>query len=141
MAPPEQPNPKVFFISYSHDSPEHAYRVLALTERFRKDGLDAQLDQYVAGTLPEGWAHWMLNRLDEADFALSVAPKPTTAVSGATRSRVKAPDRFRVDCFIVRIVPARGTVAFGEQTPPSDSAAYWLPSAAALSTSQFFTRG
>ena len=55
MAPPEQPNPKVFFISYSHDSPEHAYRVLALTERFRKDGLDAQLDQYVAGTLPEGW--------------------------------------------------------------------------------------
>ena len=52
----------------------------------------------------------------------------------------KIPDRFRVDCFIVRIVPARGTVAFGEQTLPSGSAAYWLPSAAALSTSQFFTR-
>jgi hypothetical protein len=71
MAPPEQPNPKVF-ISYSHDSPKHAYRVLALTERFRKEDLDAQLDQYVAGTPPEGWPRWMLNRLDEADFILSV---------------------------------------------------------------------
>lgn len=71
MAPPKQPNPKVF-ISYSHDSPEHAHRVLALAERFRKDGLDAQLDQYVAGTAPEGWPRWMLDRLDEADFILSV---------------------------------------------------------------------
>src|SRR5271165_5964650 len=32
--------PKVF-ISYSHDSPEHARRVLGLAERLRKDGADA----------------------------------------------------------------------------------------------------
>ena len=41
--------PKVF-ISYSHDSPEHAQHVLELAERLRSDGVDAQLDQYVAGT-------------------------------------------------------------------------------------------
>ena len=62
--------------------------MLALTERFRKDGLDAPLDQYVAGTPPEGWPRWMLNRLDEPISSRLFAPKPTTAVSGATRSRV-----------------------------------------------------
>jgi WD40 repeat protein len=38
---PSQP-PRVF-ISYSHDSPEHAQHVLELAERLRKDGIDAQL--------------------------------------------------------------------------------------------------
>lgn len=60
------------FISYSHDSPEHEQRVLALAERLRTDGLDAQIDQYVNGMPPEGWARWMLNQLDEADFVLLV---------------------------------------------------------------------
>lgn len=115
--------------------------MLALTERFRKDGLDAPLDQYVAGTPPEGWPRWMLNRLDEADFIPSVCTETYyRRFRGHEEPGHKVPDRFRVDCFIVRIVPARGTVAFGEQTLPSGSAAYWLPSAAALSTSQFFTR-
>jgi len=63
--------PRVF-ISYSHDSPEHAQHVLELAERLRKDGVDAQLDQYVAGTPPEGWPRWMLNQLDWADFVLMV---------------------------------------------------------------------
>ncbi len=63
--------PKVF-ISYSHDSPEHAQHVLELAERLRKDGVDAQLDQYVAGTPPEGWPRWMLNRLDWANFVLAI---------------------------------------------------------------------
>src|SRR5688572_13721710 len=40
------------FISYSHDAPEHEQRVLALSERLRKDGIDAQMDQYVQGTPP-----------------------------------------------------------------------------------------
>jgi hypothetical protein len=60
------------FISYSHDSIEHARRVLELAERLRQDGVDAQLDQYVAGTPTEGWPRWMLDRLDWADFILSV---------------------------------------------------------------------
>jgi tetratricopeptide (TPR) repeat protein len=63
--------PKVF-ISYSHDSSEHARRVLGLAERLRKDGVDVQLDQYVAGTPPEGWPRWMLNQLDWAEFVLVV---------------------------------------------------------------------
>jgi tetratricopeptide (TPR) repeat protein len=63
--------PKVL-ISYSHDSPEHAQHVLELAERLRKDGVDAQLDQYVAGTPPEGWPRWMLNQLDWAEFVLVV---------------------------------------------------------------------
>ena len=71
MAPPEQPNPKVF-ISYSHDSPEHRQRVLTLAERLRDDGVDAQLDQYVSGTPQEGWPRWMLNQLDWANFVLVV---------------------------------------------------------------------
>jgi hypothetical protein len=60
------------FISYSHDSPEHAQHVLELAERLRKDGADAQIDQYVAGTPPEGWPRWMLDRLDWAEFVLVV---------------------------------------------------------------------
>src|SRR5271165_537001 len=65
------PPPKVF-ISYSHDSPEHAQHVLELVERLRKDGVNAQLDQYVAGTPPEGWPRWMLDQLDWAEFVLVV---------------------------------------------------------------------
>jgi tetratricopeptide (TPR) repeat protein len=64
-------HPKVF-ISYSHDSPERAQHVLELAERLRKDGVDAQLDQYVAGTPPEGWPRWMQNQLDWAEFVLVV---------------------------------------------------------------------
>src|SRR5271166_1915144 len=64
--------PLKVFISYSHDSPEHARRVLVLAERLRKDGIDAQIDQYVAGTPPEGWPRWMLDRLDWAEFVLLI---------------------------------------------------------------------
>jgi hypothetical protein len=64
-------HPKVF-ISYSHDSPEHARRVLGLAERLRKEGVDAQIDQYVAGTPPDGWPRWMLDKLDWAEFVLLV---------------------------------------------------------------------
>jgi SEFIR domain len=63
--------PKVL-ISYSHDSPEHRQRALGLAERLRKDGVDAEIDQYVAGTPPEGWPRWMLDRLDWAEFVLVI---------------------------------------------------------------------
>jgi hypothetical protein len=63
--------PKVL-ISYTHDSPEHQQRVLALAERLRADGVDAQIDCYVAGTPVEGWPRWMLNQLDWAEFVLVV---------------------------------------------------------------------
>jgi hypothetical protein len=63
--------PKVF-ISYSHDSLEHARRVLGLAERLRSDGVDAHIDQYVAGTPEEGWPRWMRNELAHANFVLLV---------------------------------------------------------------------
>ena len=63
--------PKVF-ISYSHDSLEHVRRVMGLAERLRRDGVDAQLDQYVAGTPARGWPRWMEDQLDAAQFVLVI---------------------------------------------------------------------
>jgi hypothetical protein len=65
------PPPRVF-ISYSHDSLEHARHVIGLAERLRKDGVDAQLDQYVAGTPARGWPRWMEDQLDSAQFVLVI---------------------------------------------------------------------
>src|ERR1700730_16059132 len=63
--------PRVF-ISYSHDSAEHKERVLRFAERLRKNGIDAQIDQYVGGRPPGGWPRWMLDKLDWADFVLLI---------------------------------------------------------------------
>ena len=62
--------PKVF-ISYSHDSPEHAERVLDLSDRLRQDGIDCHIDQYEVSP-PEGWPRWMEDRIEWADFVLVV---------------------------------------------------------------------
>lgn len=62
--------PKVF-ISYSHDSEQHAERVLCLANRLRKDGIDAELDQYETSP-PEGWPTWCERQLTSADFVLLV---------------------------------------------------------------------
>lgn len=66
-----QTPPRVF-ISYSHDSAENADGVLNLAERLRRDGIDAQIDQYVIGTPHEGWPRWMLDKIDWADFVLLI---------------------------------------------------------------------
>src|SRR5262245_3156038 len=63
--------PKVF-ISYSRESDAHDVRVLALSERLRKDGFETIIDRYVEGTPPQGWPRWMLNQIDWADFILLV---------------------------------------------------------------------
>ncbi len=64
---------KKVFISYSHDSDEHRERVLALSERLRRDGIQTILDRYVEkGSPPEGWPRWMLNGLDKATHVLCV---------------------------------------------------------------------
>ena len=60
------------FISYSHDSPEHAQRVLDLADALRHGGLEVVLDQYVHPAPDEGWPLWMETRLDEANFVLMV---------------------------------------------------------------------
>jgi hypothetical protein len=65
-------SPPRVFISYSHDSAEHAELVLRFAERLRKDGIDAQVDQYVGGRPRGGWPRWMLDKLDWADFVLLI---------------------------------------------------------------------
>ncbi|MBI3913702.1 MAG: TIR domain-containing protein, partial [Chloroflexi bacterium] len=59
------------FISYSHDSPQHEARVLALADRLRADGIDAMIDQYQAAP-PEGWQLWMEKQIRDARFVLLV---------------------------------------------------------------------
>ncbi len=63
--------PPRVLLSYSHDSPEHEARVLALSDRLRDDGIDAILDQYE--TFPkQGWIQWMNQQLEHAQFVLVV---------------------------------------------------------------------
>jgi TIR domain len=59
-------------ISYSHDSEDHRHWVLGLSERLRTDGIDCQVDQYVAGSPSQGWPRWMLDELDHADFVVAI---------------------------------------------------------------------
>jgi SEFIR domain len=63
-------NPKIL-ISYTHDSPEHKNLVLRLSNRLRDDGLDCHIDQY-ENSPAEGWARWMVNQIEQADFILVV---------------------------------------------------------------------
>ena len=62
--------PKVF-ISYSHDSQEHADRVLALADQLRAEGVDVILDQY-EGSPAEGWPRWMDRHIRNANFVLMI---------------------------------------------------------------------
>ncbi len=63
--------PPRVFVSYSHDSEQHADRVLALANRLRRDGIDCCLDQYEPHP-PEGWPLWMERQVEQADFVLVV---------------------------------------------------------------------
>ena len=63
--------PRVF-LSYSHDSGEHAARVLALADALCDGGIDVILDRYVHSAPAEGWPHWMERNLDKAQFVLMV---------------------------------------------------------------------
>ena len=63
--------PLTVFLSYSHDSPEHDERVLALADRLRRDGFDAALDQYEVSP-PEGWPLWRERQVKGGDFVLMV---------------------------------------------------------------------
>jgi tetratricopeptide (TPR) repeat protein len=64
-------HPPTVFISYSHDSPEHADRVLALSDRLRADGIDCILDQYEDSPL-EGFPRWMDRQIRAANFVLMI---------------------------------------------------------------------
>ena len=59
------------FISYSHDTPQHLDRVLRLSDRLRREGIDCRIDLYEESP-PEGWPNWCSNQVDEAGFVLVV---------------------------------------------------------------------
>ncbi|MBV8316451.1 MAG: TIR domain-containing protein [Planctomycetaceae bacterium] len=63
--------PRVF-LSYSHDSAEHADRVLALADALCDYGIDVILDRFVHPAPAEGWPLWMERNLKAADFVLLV---------------------------------------------------------------------
>ena len=63
--------PRVF-LSYSHDSAEHADRVLALADALLAGGIDVILDRYVHPAPEEGWPRWMDWNLDQAKFVLMI---------------------------------------------------------------------
>ena len=63
--------PRVF-LSYSHDSAEHADRVLALADALCDGGIDVILDRYVHPPPAEGWPRWMDRNLDAAQFVLMI---------------------------------------------------------------------
>jgi hypothetical protein len=58
------------FISYSHDSPEHAERVRGLSASLSRDGCDCRLDVFKESD--DDWPSWMTQQLIEANFILCV---------------------------------------------------------------------
>jgi tetratricopeptide (TPR) repeat protein/MinD-like ATPase involved in chromosome partitioning or flagellar assembly len=63
--------PARVYISYSHDSPDHEAKVLALANRLREDGVDAVLDQYESFP-SEGWEMWQQRQIQTARFVVMV---------------------------------------------------------------------
>ena len=59
------------FLSYSHDSPDHAESMLRLADQLRADGVDAWIDQYETSP-SRGWPQWMEEQVRRADFVLCV---------------------------------------------------------------------
>jgi hypothetical protein len=94
MNPPERV-PRIF-ISYSHDSPEHGDRVLALADRLRAEGIDCHLDQYETSP-PEGWQLDRCRRFRGDDLHRNLqsysrsrsrsAASPTTSFRGSLERR------------------------------------------------------
>ena len=64
--------PKRVFLSYTHDSPEHKARVLGLSDRLIRDGVDARIDRYVESFPPRSWPRWMAGEIEDADFVLVI---------------------------------------------------------------------
>ena len=65
------PQTEEVFISYAHDTPENAQKVLELSNRLRSEGVDCVLDQYEEAP-PEGWPRWMDKKIRDAKFVLMI---------------------------------------------------------------------
>src|ERR1700693_4391921 len=64
------------FLSYSHDDKEHCDRVLALAQQLRRDGIDAELDQFHQDELLH-WPRWCEDRMrpENSDYVLCVCSR------------------------------------------------------------------
>jgi hypothetical protein len=72
------------FISYSHDSPKHADRVLAFADQLRQDDINCILDQYETSP-PEGWPKWMDRHIAKSDFVIVICTETYYSYSGCYR--------------------------------------------------------
>ncbi len=85
----ETRSPRVF-ISYSHDTREHCDRVLMLAQQLRRDGIDAELDQFHQEELLH-WPRWCEERLrpENSDFVLCIStPEYKHRVEGSVAADV-----------------------------------------------------
>ena len=92
MSASEQTLPKHprVFISYSHDSAAHCDRVLALAQQLRRDGIDAELDQFHQDELLH-WPRWCEERMrpQNSDFVVCVCtPEYKRRVEGGAAADV-----------------------------------------------------
>jgi hypothetical protein len=64
------------FLSYSHDDAEHCDRVLALAQQLRRDGIDAELDQFHQDELLH-WPRWCEEQIrpENSDYVLCVCSR------------------------------------------------------------------
>jgi len=65
----ESRRPPKVFVSYSHGPRPYMDRVLALSDGLRRDGVDAEIDQYEPAP-PEGWPLWSWRQIESADYVL-----------------------------------------------------------------------
>ena len=75
---------------YSHDSPEHCDRVLALAQQLRRDGINAELDQFHQEE-PKYWPRWCEEQLrpENSEFVLCVCtPEYKRRVEGRVAADV-----------------------------------------------------
>ena len=59
------------FICYAHESEKLSDSVLELSNYFRSQGIDSEIDQYEEAP-SEGWPKWMMRQVQEADYVLVV---------------------------------------------------------------------
>jgi hypothetical protein len=75
---------------YSHDSPEHCDRVLALAQQLRRDGINTELDQFHQEE-PKYWPRWCEEQLrpENSEFVLCVCtPEYKRRVEGRVAADV-----------------------------------------------------
>jgi tetratricopeptide (TPR) repeat protein len=70
---PGRNGPPRVFISYSHDSRDHIDRVIELAQQLRRDGIDAELDQFHQHELLH-WPRWCEEQMrpENSDFVLCI---------------------------------------------------------------------